>query len=108
MALSTSLVAIFNVTVLAIILRKNVGNFGGKRMVKSYGKILASSAIMGVVIYFLWRYLSGFTYNSLWSLILFLLLVIVVGAGIYISCTILFKMEEIKFVLGLFRRIKKS
>ena len=52
--------------------------------------------------------LSGFTYNSLWSLILFLLLVIVVGAGIYISCTVLFKMEEIKFVLSVFRRIKKS
>ncbi len=108
LALSTSLVALFNVAVLVIILRKKVGNLGGKRIVKSYGKILASSAIMGVVIYFLWRYLNGFTYNSLWSLILFLLGVMVAGAGIYISCTILFKMEEIKFVLNLFKRIKKS
>ncbi|GAI25999.1 unnamed protein product, partial [marine sediment metagenome] len=30
------------------------------------------------------------------------------GAGIYIACTILFKMEEVKFVVGLFKKLKKN
>ena len=108
LALSTTLVALCNIVVLIIILRKKIGNFGGRRIFISYGKIFISAAIMGIVLYFSWKWLENFAYQDLWSLILLLFLAIVAGAGIYIACTILFKMEEVKFVVGLFKKLKKN
>jgi len=108
LALSTSLVALLNVVILVVILRKKVGNFGGRRIFVSYGKIFASVAVMSVVLYFLWKWLENFAYQGLWPLILLLFLEIVAGVGIYIACTILFKMEEVKFAVGLFKKLKKN
>ncbi len=108
LALSTSLVALCNVVILIIILKKKLGNFGGKRIFISYAKIFAAVTVMSVTVFFLWNYLENFAYKSLWMLILFLFLVIILGAGIYIACTILLKMEEVKFVLGLFRKLKRN
>ncbi|MBA7561211.1 Lipid II flippase MurJ [subsurface metagenome] len=108
LALSTTLVALCSVAILIIILRKKIGNFGGRRIFVAYGKILATAAIMSIVLYFLWRWLENFAYQGLWPLILLLFLAIVAGAGIYIACTILFKMEEVKFVVGLFKKLRKD
>jgi putative peptidoglycan lipid II flippase len=108
LALSTSLVALCNVVILVVILRKKVGNFGGRRIFVSYGKIFASAAIMSIVLYFSWKWLENFAYQGLWPLILLLFLAIVAGVGIYIVCTILFKMEEVKFAVGLFKKLKKD
>ncbi len=105
-ALSSTLVAVFNVVALMIILRKKVGFLGGKRITKSYGKVLLSSAIMGLVIFFMWRFLERYAYNNLWYLIALLFSTILVGAGIYILLTYLLKMEEIKFVFGLIKKLK--
>ena len=107
-ALSTSLVAVFNVVTLIIILRRKVGFLGGKRIFKSYLKIICSSAIMGTVIYFSWRYLQRYAYNNLWYLIAILLSIIIAGAGIYILFTYLFKMDEIKFVFRIFSGSRKE
>jgi len=108
LALSTSLVALCNVVILVVILRKKIGNFGGRRIFVSYGKIFASAAIMSIVLYFSWKWLENFAYQGLWPLILLLFLEIVAGVGIYIVCTILFKMEEVKFAVGLFKKLKKD
>ena len=105
-ALSSTLVAVFNVVALTIILKKKLGFLGGRRMAKSYGKVLLSSAIMGLVIFFMWRYLERYAYNNLWHLITLLFSTIIVGAGIYVLLTYLLKMEEIKFVVGLVKKLK--
>ncbi len=105
-ALSTTLVAVYNVTTLTIILRKKVGFLGGKRITKSYLKIIISSAIMGVFIYFLWSFLKKFAYINLWYNIIVLLTIIILGAGIYVLFTYIFKMEEVKFVFGLFKKLR--
>jgi putative peptidoglycan lipid II flippase len=107
-ALSTSLVAVFNVTVLTVILRKKMGNLGGKRIARSYGKIILSASIMGVVIYFLWKFLEGYAYNSLFYLIIIVIGIILIGAGLYILFTYLLRMEEIKSVLNIFRNLRKK
>jgi putative peptidoglycan lipid II flippase len=107
LALSTSLVALFNIIVLIIILRKKIGNFGGKRIFMSYAKMAASVAIMSVIVFFLWGYLEKFACTSTGMFALNLIIVIIVGAGVYIGCTILFRMEEIKFVLELFKSRRK-
>jgi len=107
-ALSTSLVAVYNVLALTFILRKKVGFLGGKRIAKSFGKILLSSAIMGAAIYFLWSFLEKYAYINLWYFILILLSIIILGAGLYILFTYIFKMEEVKFVFNLFKNLKGS
>jgi hypothetical protein len=63
---------------------------------------------MGLVIFFMWRFLEGYAYNNLWYLIALLFSTILVGAGIYILLTYLLKMEEIKFVFGLIKKLKNS
>ncbi len=107
-ALSTSLVAVFNVVVLTIILRKRMGNLDGKRIAKSYGKIILSASIMGAIIYFLWKFLEDYAYNSLFYLIIIVVGIILIGAGLYILLTYLFRMEEIKSVLNIFRNLRKK
>ncbi|MFC2159343.1 murein biosynthesis integral membrane protein MurJ [Actinomycetota bacterium] len=103
LALSTTLVALFNVVVLLIILRKKVGNLGARRIISSYWKILVSTAIAGTAVYFMWKYLSVYAYRNLYWLILGLFIVIVLGAGMYVAFTIIFKMDEIRFVLNMFK-----
>ncbi len=107
LALSTALVALFNVVVLLIILRKKVGNLGAKRIAGSYWKILVSTGIAGASVYFTWRYLSVYAYRNLYWLILGLFIVIVLGAGVYVASTIIFRMDEIRFALNMFKG-KKS
>jgi putative peptidoglycan lipid II flippase len=107
-ALSTSLVAAFNVLALTFILRKKVGFLGGKRIAKSFGKIVLSSAIMGAAIYFLWYFLEKYAYLNLWYHIIILLSIIILGAGLFILFTYIFKMEEVKFAFNLFKNLKSS
>jgi putative peptidoglycan lipid II flippase len=102
-ALSTTLVAVFNVVILLVILRKKVGFLGGKRIFKSYLKVLAASAIMGLIIYLLWYFLSKYAYINVLNLAVILIAVILAGAGIYILLTFLFKMDEVKFVFNILK-----
>lgn len=108
LALSTSLVALCNIIILIIILRKKIGNFGGRRIFISYAKMAAAVTVMSVTVFFLWKYLEKFACGSTGMLALFLFLVIMLGAGVYIACTVLFGMEEVKFVLGLFKKPKRN
>jgi len=107
-ALSTSLVAVFNVVTLLIILRKKTGCLGGKRILKSLLKIIAASAVMGAVIYLLWYFLKTYAYGSLLNLAMVLVLIILTGAGVYVLLTFLFKMDEIRFAFGIVKNLKKS
>jgi len=97
-ALSTSLVGIINVVILIIILRKKIGYLGGKKIMFSYLKICAASAIMCAVIYSLWRFLFKYFSSGTFMLLLLLVIIIAAGTAVYILFTFLFKMEEIKFV----------
>jgi len=108
LALSTSLVALCNVIILIVILRKKVGSFGGRRISISFGKIFASTAIMGTIIFFLWDFVERYAYQGLWPFILLLFITILTGIGVYAGCTVLLRMEEVKFVFGLFKKFKRG
>src|SRR5699024_7222959 len=55
LALATSLSAIFTAITLLYYLRKKIGNLGLRAMTQSSGKILISSLIMGVTVYFMYH-----------------------------------------------------
>jgi len=103
LALSSTLVAFFNVVVLLIILRKKVGNLGAKRIINSYWKILLSALIMSGAIYIVWKYISVYAYRSLAWLIAIMAGTIILGVAIYIGMTILLRMDEVKFVMNLLK-----
>jgi hypothetical protein len=63
---------------------------------------------MGTIIYFLWYFLKKYAYTNLWYFIFILLSIIIAGAGVYMLFTYLLKMEEIKFVLSLFKNLKRK
>ncbi len=107
LALSTSLVALSNTVILLIILRKNIGNLGGKRITISYLKILLASAIMGGSVYFIWHYLKSFAYKGLIYLIIAIAVTIIAGSAIYIIFTYILKMDEIKYVMNIFKDFKR-
>ncbi len=104
LALSTSLVAAINVAILLAILRKKIGHLGAKRITKSYLKIFLSTAIMALSIYFGWRSIEVIAQRSNAVYLLCLLGVIAAGTGIYLFCTFLFKMDEIKFLVYSMKR----
>lgn len=106
LALSTTLVALFNVVVLLIILRKKVGNIGGRRILNSYWKIFLSALIMSGAIYAVWKYTSVYAYKSLAGLIVVMIGIIILGASIYIGMTILLKMDEVRFVMNMLGGLK--
>lgn len=97
-ALSTSIVGAINVIVLLIILRKKIGYLGGKKIILSYLKIIAASAIMCAIIYYLWKFLSAYFSSGTFMLLLLLAIIIIAGGGVYVLLTYLFKMEEVRFV----------
>ncbi len=106
LALSTSFVALFNTGVLLYILRKKLGNLGGKRIFVSYGKMALSASVMGACVYLLWRMLEGFAQRGLTQLIVSLGAAIFAGGAIYILMTFLFKMEEVRFVKNMMKKFK--
>jgi putative peptidoglycan lipid II flippase len=103
LAFSTTLVAAFNVIVLLVILRKKVGSLGARRIIGSYWKIILSTGMMGIIIYFAWRYVSVFAYRGLAWLIPIVLAMIVIGSGIYLGFTILLRMDEVRFVINMLK-----
>jgi putative peptidoglycan lipid II flippase len=94
------------VVVLLIILRKKVGNLGGKRIAGSYWKIMLSTIIMGGIIYAVWKYISVYAYSSLLWLIVSMVGIIILGAGIYIALTVVLKMDEVRFVINMLGGLK--
>jgi len=108
LALSTTLVALFNVVALLVILRKKVGSLGARRILNSYWKILLSALIMSGAIYIAWKYISVYAYRNLAWLVAAIVAVIVLGAAIYTGMTVLLKMDEIRFVLNMFKGMKKN
>jgi putative peptidoglycan lipid II flippase len=59
LALGTSVAALFNATVLFVLLRRSLGGLNDTRLLASFARIVAASAVMGVVAMLVDRWLSG-------------------------------------------------
>lgn len=94
-ALSTSIVSIFNMTVLLIILRNRIGGFGGRRMVTSFAKISIASIVLGLTSFVVWNVLAKWLGLSTVGQIFSLGGAIVVGLGAYLVASRILRIEEI-------------
>ena len=104
LALATSLAAALNFTFLAILLRRKIGPLGARRILRSSGKSLAASLLMGLVAYEIclagrWD-MPGLTSEKI------ALLSAALAAGIlaYVGSCYLLGSEEIKSAMNLFRK----
>ena len=103
-ALSTSLVSIFNTAALAYLLRARVGGSEARRLVVSIGKMALSAGAAGAVAAGLWRVLESFAAGGFVAALLVLLLTVAASAGVYAGATRLLRVEELGLVWRTLRR----
>src|SRR5699024_7864586 len=95
LALATSLSAIITAITLLYHLRKKIGNLGLKAMTQSSVKILISSVIMGVVVYFSYNSLVNALNPSRLIELILVLLTVGIGITVYVIILYLLKVEEL-------------
>lgn len=104
LALATSISAIFIAILLAKELRKKIGAFGFKNIMVSFGKILFSSMVMGVIARVCFDYFTATLSQNL-----SLLIAIGTGALTYIVLIYFMKIEEVDAVVkAVKKRIDKN
>ena len=101
-ALSTSIAAIVSTFMLANILRKRIGPFGGKKLATTTIKITLASIAMGIVSYGVYKPISLLLHGFIGGLVA---LVISFGfsAIVYVFALRLLKVEEIFFVFNIIK-----
>lgn len=105
LALAYSISGIFNMLLLLILLRKNIGTIDGTRLASSTVKILLASAALGMASYTVANLLTGIwgTESTLLQG-LTLSVAITVGVVVYTALALAFKMEEAKMIFDLIKR----
>lgn len=108
LALATSISAVTSSLMLLYLLRKKLGPFGFFRSLKCGLKSLIASAIMGVLVYFLYGWLSGLTSGATLPLFGMLVTTALAGAVIYLAIVYLLKVDELSWIIGIiFYKLKK-
>ena len=104
LTLATSLSSIACIMLLFRSLKKKMGYFGQDKIVKATVKSLVASVIMGVVAYYSYHYMMGFTHRCGESEFVVLCVAVVLGAAVYGGLVVLFKVDEVKIVTDVIRR----
>jgi len=99
MSLSYSLISVVYMVIMMYILSKKMNGMQWRKLTKYSGKLFAAAAIMGIVLFFANK-LIPINFTQIFSMhtklleILTLGIEIVVGALIYVGCTMLLKVDE--------------
>ena len=108
LALSTSLAALFSMVLLFVVLRRRMGELGGKEMLDGFWRICVASGVMGLAVAIAWAPLGrfcqgrGFIWNA-GSLGVAILL----GAVVYGIASLLLRLPELGFFIDFGRRIAR-
>ncbi|MFH1625722.1 MAG: murein biosynthesis integral membrane protein MurJ [Pseudomonadota bacterium] len=94
LALATSISSTINMVVLLMILRKRLGDVGGKKILLSVSKISLSSAVMGIVVYFFCFKVPWITVSEIRGEILALGGSIVLGVAVFFLFSYLLRTQE--------------
>ena len=110
LALATSIAATLNALALFEIFRRRMGGINGRLIAKSFVKVLLSSAVSGVVAWFVFGWVSRYVdvTNSTGAL-MGLLAAFAAAVAVYVSMIFVLKVDEAGEVWKMFmNRIKKS
>ncbi|MCX8030676.1 MAG: murein biosynthesis integral membrane protein MurJ [Thermodesulfovibrionales bacterium] len=102
LALANALASITNFILLFYLLRKKIGSFGAKRIVKSFIKTLLAAVIMGLSGWLiiegdLWKTEGNFLIKSL-----YLVITIIISIMIFLFISYLLRNDELKFIVNKF------
>jgi putative peptidoglycan lipid II flippase len=100
LALSTSTVALLNFGLLYVLMRRRIGGFEGRATAVTVLKILAASAVMGVVCWALDRAMGSVLGTSLGERTVHVAVGVGAGAGVFYVAASLLKVEELRTALG--------
>ncbi|HEX3032787.1 MAG TPA: lipid II flippase MurJ [Bacillota bacterium] len=105
LALAYSLTGFLDMTALLFLLRRKIGRLGIRKILVSFGKIVAAALVMGFSAYYMAHYLEAFlpVQKKLFQLVE-IGLIIGVALIIYLGIAKLLKMEEVDSVLGILAR----
>lgn len=108
-ALATSCVALVNFFALALMMKKRIGRINGGEIIKSFIKIAIASAIMSVVCWFSYQYLTGlFGTKSLIIRMIEALVPIALGGITFLIVAKILGVDELnKFVNAIRKKILK-
>lgn len=99
LALATSITTTVTAGLLLYELRKKIGPLGLSAMIQSSVKILASSVIMGTVVYILYNYSMRVLAPTRLVELILVLLIVGIALVVYIGFLYLFKVEELTFLI---------
>lgn len=108
LALSTSISSIVACILLFVSLRKKIGSFGVKNMMKSLLKMVLSSLVMGVLVSIMYIKFTNFFPNNTLYLLLNIICTIGVGSIIYFMLLRLLKLKEIDFFIVIIKKFAKK
>ncbi|WP_270505015.1 murein biosynthesis integral membrane protein MurJ [Paraclostridium sordellii] len=104
LALATSLSAIICILLLFGSLKKKIGYYGQDKIKSTFLKSLISSLIMGVVTYFIYKFLSGMLGLGFIQEAISLGISVAIGAIIYAILVVALKVEEIDMLIDMIKK----
>ncbi len=104
LALATSLAAVVNFALLAVLLRRKIGPLGARRILRSAGKNVAASLFMALVAYEISIAGRWQTPGLTWEKMALLCAALAGGILVYVVSCHLLGSEEFKSAMNLFRR----
>lgn len=108
LALATSLSAIICIILLFISLKKKIGYYGQDKIRATFIKTLVASLVMGVVTYFVYKFLFGILGLGFIQEAISLGVSIAIGGVIYLALIIVFKVEEVNMAIDMIKKKLKK
>ncbi|MEW8962187.1 murein biosynthesis integral membrane protein MurJ [Paraclostridium dentum] len=104
LALATSLSAIICIFLLFRSLKKKIGYYGQDKIRATFIKTLIASLVMGVVTYFVYKFLFGILGLGFIQEAISLGVSIAIGGAIYLALIIVFKVEEVNMAIDMIKK----
>ena len=104
LALSTSLVALTNFSLLYIMMRRHAGRLETGQLFKTLGKILIAAAVLAGICWLSLQFFFAGTVLSPWKKIVDLTITIFAGIAIFFGVAYLLRVPELRDVVDLVRR----
>ncbi|MGG2467867.1 murein biosynthesis integral membrane protein MurJ [Paraclostridium bifermentans] len=104
LALATSLSAIICIFLLFRSLKKKIGYYGQDKIRATFIKTLVASTVMGVVTYFVYKFLFGVLGLGFIQEAISLGISIAVGGVIYLALIVVFKVEEVNMAIDMIKK----
>lgn len=104
LALATSLSSIICILLLFTSLKKKIGYYGQDKIKSTFIKTVVASLVMGVVTYFVYKFLFGILGLGFIQEAISLGVSIAIGGAIYLALIIVFKVEEVNMAIDMIKK----